>query len=358
MVLKLNYNKLRFKVFEKIYLDPNYMESFHRIALKEKYAKMDGEFVSINQKYVDLMEVSQRNNLRKRTLQYLTLFEEVDGVASPLNLEKLVDCGILDSGSHMITGMKSIQESDLIRDTSSKIVIKVLDENKDDIIKIYSSRLKALGETIDSNIDLDLFYERCRKRIIEEMSFDGARDLTIEPHGLYEELSRKSFGLHDVLCSSLNEGVQIVSPYVSQTRKHRKNFEEQFEELNCLAQVNLKNEINILPNPKNLKDVMRMREKRELATFRGVVSEWMEVLEDGNVSAEEKVRKDIKKANAALRCLEGWEEYKNSDFAFWVNTIGGHVPIFSNVLTLVTTVGDKAYTHAIRKKYGWALMLR
>jgi len=129
------------------------------------------------------------------------------------------------------------------------------------------------------------------------------------------------------------------------------------EDVDVIAKTLLKNEIAILPYPKNLNEVMKMREKKEIITFREVMSNWIETLHKGEQYLEPKLRKDIAKANKELKKLENWREYQFSPINFWINSIGGHIPILSNILTGIYTLTG-VYEHISNKKYNWVMLLK
>ena len=64
---------------------------------------------------------------------------------------------------------------------------------------------------------------------------------------------------------------------------------------------------------------------------------------------EKIIKKDLKKANMEFKRLGKYREYKESKFHFWLNSIGGHIPIFSNILTVVE-MGTGFYEKNANKK--------
>ncbi len=130
------------------------------------------------------------------------------------------------------------------------------------------------------------------------------------------------------------------------------------EDLACVARAALRDEIRILPNPSSIREVVKLRKSPELHRFREVVSEWILTIQEGRVAAERRVRSDVALANKDLKGLESWAEYKSSPLAFWIYAIGGHIPVFSNVLTLVSTFGERAYSNWLSRRKKWAVLLR
>lgn len=70
---------------------------------------------------------------------------------------------------------------------------------------------------------------------------------------------------------------------------------------------------------------------------------------------EKTIRKDVQKANRSLKHVERWRQYQSSPINFWLTSIGGHIPILSNVLTAIYTLGTLA-TDSIEHHNSWVLL--
>ncbi|MEO0684764.1 MAG: hypothetical protein AAFY76_06860, partial [Cyanobacteria bacterium J06649_11] len=127
------------------------------------------------------------------------------------------------------------------------------------------------------------------------------------------------------------------------------------EELNYIINIDLIREANIFPCPEDFDDVLRFRESKDIIRFREVTSNWISSLKEGNEKIIFKVQKDLIKANKQLKNLSKWKEYKNSQISFWVNSVGGHIPLLSNFLTLVYTA-DHFISKKIEDKNNWILI--
>ena len=174
---------------------------------------------------------------------------------------------------------------------------------------------------------------------------------------LYAYLESLFAFIGDMMHFSFTEDIQLVTKFASLS-SNTKKYTEPLDDLMCIARTMLNDEIKILPNPKSLKDVMEIRESQEIIRFREVVSEWIIAIKAGDVKIEPKIRRDIATANRDLKNLKTWIEFKNSPIAFWITAIGGHIPIFSNVLTFITTFGDKGYTNWAKHKSNWAMLIQ
>ena len=94
-----------------------------------------------------------------------------------------------------------------------------------------------------------------------------------------------------------------------------------------------------------------------MARFREVLSAWCDTLSDSDTSAEKLIRKDVIKANKTLKWVTGWKEYVRSPWSFTINSIGGHIPIISNVITVINTIGELSEKY-LYKRYNWVMLLK
>ena len=110
--------------------------------------------------------------------------------------------------------------------------------------------------------------------------------------------------------------------------------------------------INVLPAPESLKDVAQLRQRPELERFREVFEEWMIAVRAGDSQGVKNITRDLAIANRCLKTLNRWREYEESPFHFWIVSIGGHIPILSNILTGVFTL-SRLIGDSVTSKYGW-----
>ena len=62
-------------------------------------------------------------------------------------------------------------------------------------------------------------------------------------------------------------------------------------------------------------------------------------------------------ANDMLLMKNSLREYKRSPLNFWLSAIGGHIPLFSNIITIVRTVGG-LYSKWSERKNNWILLVQ
>jgi hypothetical protein len=119
-----------------------------------------------------------------------------------------------------------------------------------------------------------------------------------------------------------------------------------------VAKTNFLEEVRYLPYPENLFDVLKYRESKEIHRYREVFSGWLDEVNKNDGKAESKIRRDLALANKGLKRLDKVKEYKDSNLNFVVNSIGGHVPVLSNFLTILGTVGY-VYQKRTEWKHSW-----
>ncbi|CAK8715487.1 hypothetical protein KKHLCK_04590 [Candidatus Electrothrix laxa] len=88
--------------------------------------------------------------------------------------------------------------------------------------------------------------------------------------------------------SSFTTGISSSNITVSNNRDYKL-----IEDLYYYVKTNLTNEVVYLPAPKNLREVISLRNRPEIISFREVLSEWCHHLENGEFLLEKKIRKDI-----------------------------------------------------------------
>jgi hypothetical protein len=129
------------------------------------------------------------------------------------------------------------------------------------------------------------------------------------------------------------------------------------EDVYYIAKTQLTDEIIILPEPRTLEEAVEMRNLREMERFREVLSAWCDSLRRGKSTLEKKLRSDVRKANTELRRIKRWRKYKRSPLNFWLSAIGGHIALFSNIITIVQTVGG-LYSRWSEHKNNWILLVQ
>ena len=149
-------------------------------------------------------------------------------------------------------------------------------------------------------------------------------------------------------CAPFASQLCIDAPRASETTKP-------VDDVYYIAKTRLQDEMLVLPEPRDLNDVLRMRNAKEMARFRQVLTQWCASLHEGSAKAEQRMRRDVAKANRELTRLSKWKRWKESPLNFVVSAVGGHIPILSNVLTVITMVGGM-YEYRVERNHNWVMV--
>jgi hypothetical protein len=230
---------------------------------------------------------------------------------------------------------------------------KILINFKKRFIDFHLWKRKDHYYPVHSNITKDILIENFDACLKSESSATCPLGLDDFNDDLFFERVSIAKGIR--ASSDLN--ITFATPLPSMTYKPEIDKHKIIDDLYYVARTKLTDEICILPEPKSLNDVAQMREQKEMIRFREVLSEWYTTLQEGVDSFEIKARRDLRKANKELTRLSKWRSYDSSPIAFWINTIGGHIPILSNVLSAIYTVG-RCFESYSQRRHGWILLVQ
>jgi hypothetical protein len=112
------------------------------------------------------------------------------------------------------------------------------------------------------------------------------------------------------------------------------------------------------PRIQSIEQVLRLREDKRIIKFREKILEWTEYLSEGDIKSEERVRKDIRKANKELSKINTAQKVSTfstilsvpaffADLIFSGGAIGGTL--------LVGSIGSLCYEYTKKKQYEWLL---
>ena len=156
-----------------------------------------------------------------------------------------------------------------------------------------------------------------------------------------------------------------------------------FESKIYLIQCNYISDLQIIPVPETLEDVFKFRSDPNLISFRKVMNTWINYLENGDYETANKMKKDLKKANEALRSLEKYKRVSNHMVSRTFKLAGTLVPYLlaalaskeDNIDPLALITAGTAVSYAsdiadvaeyiescvidkIEEKYKWSLMVK
>ncbi len=310
--------------------------------------------------------------LLKSILRILVLYDKLDSSSFPLSpdsdlsLNFLKSNGIIDEINY-INGITIFDKDESYWNSKDKKLIFAKDiskhlilESKRTILSNFLIEYPMYNRPFSSNLvniyDLEDKYERILK---------------LHQNELMEKyfLEREGIGYSDfinyllILLSNVEKAIYFsskekmcyINNYISERPSSRVLSDKIIEDIYYTVKINFSEEIVVLPDPNNLDDVLRMRENKDLKRFRKVMTGWMDAANEGNETMMKKIQKDIGKANKELKSLKKIAVFKESPLCFWINSIGGHIPYISNVITLLNTF-EGIYNYTIHKKDDWLLL--
>lgn len=379
-------------IFKKTYLDRMYMNSLDMQLIRES---MIPEKVQITDLFPEGRE-SGRNILKSKTLLLLTLFEEIDSDHGELNYEYLVNEGIISKESGLINkygnSFQEFYQGGDILELSDAVTKNIIINSRESIIKehirqsppgFYEKNNRVndrRGSSLLTRYPFHYFHEdkgRVTKydllnRYHELAEYVLSNDASPEYYdyrmvrkydgyfALGEHILSLKFNIEFCNFMSMNENVAFSSSIRS---SFQNNSEKPFtppeilDDLMYLTRADIGSSLHILPAPKSLKDVFILRKSKEIHRFREVLSEWYLSLKEGNSTIENQIRKDVELASKSLKRVKKWREYNKSPISFWINSIGGHIPILSNALTVIDTVGKFTVDWAERRNK-WLIFIQ
>jgi len=98
-----------------------------------------------------------------------------------------------------------------------------------------------------------------------------------------------------------------------------------------ITRVNLSNEVNILPAPQTLKDVLEFRKSPYIKSFRNRLIEWSHYKEKGEYKLAEKMKSDFIKANQSLKRIGKYKEFSKSPYFRISILLGGILNIYAGI---------------------------
>ena len=117
-------------------------------------------------------------------------------------------------------------------------------------------------------------------------------------------------------------------------------------------------EIQFMPKLNSIEDVLRLRNDKRIIDFREAIKHWSEILTEGEVDIEAKLRLDINKSNNEFKSFQQYE--KISGWATYVSLPFIVVDLFSGVpIGSILTAVSGAYqfkASKVKKKYSWLLL--
>lgn len=392
-------------IFKGAFLDKIYLESLEKIAIHEGWIT-DWADPHVHGDESPLIMMKKRfhgirNSLRRKTLILLTLYENIDSNHSLYDYSRFIDEGIVTLDAKMLdmfqhtslpfteTSVELLMPDPNLERFCMNTSVTILSEFREQIVSLHIKRsppgyyrIRKSQKTTDDKYSKMTLSEIYSKRhiglldkkhllrefdkilpyLIEHNDVDTMWDLIskyipVELHPFADDLLSIKRNLEECIFASIKQNVSFVTGISKNEIEKGLSAAKLIDDLYYLASTKLTDDILTLPEPNSIRDVVRLRKKSEIRSFREVLSNWCSAISDGDEVAEKIIRKDIKKASNAMKAVGKIHEYEKSPLNFWINTIGGHIPILSNILTVVNMV-TRIYVAKMEKERNWIMLVQ
>lgn len=371
--------------FDTLFLDSIYKDLFERYCIRQGLiTKRFDDYIEQSAKDLETLKSPLRGI--KQLLIWLTLFEFIDSNSSIYDFSKLVDIGLVKE-SNFLSDPKD--KSDIFCGEYYDIAIDLMRIYKHDIIKHIKNKdkqeLKSLQlyaesrdfwrkidpsqrkffcvddhgnplsleknydeiiENVDALYDAATSFEDIEKRF--EFMFIWNRDISLDIGSIRDNLM---LGLYH----SDNNKLTFASTLFSNL--FQSHTIDCIDSIYYTVQASLPNEVNVMPMPQSLNDVLKMRNSPYIKSFRSVMEEWSSYINSGEYVLAEKIKKDLVRANRQLEKLEKCKKFSTSPYTRVFNLLGGQIPYLGNILGVLSFLEPIAINH-IQKKNGWALLTK
>lgn len=292
----------------------------------------------------------------QKLLRHLVLFENIDFASSIYDCSQLIERGLVLENSICCSNNEPSENYE-------KKAISIMSAYKSDIVRqnieIYKDELQMLQRPYNPN---HTFWEKKnhktinRIRISDDAYLDVKRDyydIIQNLDFLYCSITQKStsnflyelfngdailnlIGIRNNLAYACQSMEKNKSVFISNNLNNLqgKSSKKIVDDVYVLVKTSLPNEVNILPMPTTIQDVWEMRKNPAIKTFRKVLSEWNYYFETDNISAAEKIKKDIIKANHYLEKLDKYKKFSSSPYVRTGLFVAGYIPVLSNILNI------------------------
>ena len=366
-------------ILKTLHLDSFMLQSFEQIGIEEGYIKKSVVM------YGSVQKSDYINFNKRKILQNLTLFEDINISSSVYDLNNLTDYGLVNlkfTNSDIPLFLSEVEHNNDEQKQKYKLVydfvFKVLEDNVNLVRKSYLlgrvDFFDRLGnflnpvykympfKLIDEKVTVKdfknilihfrnyLVMNKLEGYLNREMFFEKERHLI----GPYFHIYDLILDFNKIYSNALDTNTTISNTCVDLNLDSNKV--PILENTLSLVKTKFTDEIKYLPYPKSLKEVIDIRNKPELKRFREVLNNWCLAFQEGDLIQEQKIRRDLKTVNRELKILESWKSYQDSEFNFWLTSVGGHIPILSNIITAVYTLGEITKKTLV-KKTGWSVFI-
>lgn len=284
-------------------------------------------------------------------LSYLTLFENIDSNESVYDFHRLTEIGIINENAHIIN------EDDVFEHPTHN-------EKYDEVFEIALNIMKMKKRSIVSKFrrEYPLHNTLCRDEDDHILSLSKDYDEIIRfsnyydnrnPNSVFSYISSEMDNLMRGIYYSKYENLTIGTGCLS--IPDRLETVKKIDDVYCTIKTQLPDEINIIPRPQNMEEVIKFRKSAELNSFRQIIQEWFKYIDEGDMLLAEKIKSDAIKANQALTKLERYQKCLHSPYFRVFNLVGGMIPGLSTILTIYGFISSFV-EDGIQRDNEWVLM--
>lgn len=306
------------------------------------------------------------NVFDKRFLLFaMVLFDKIDSSRlSMYDVSRLIDFGLIDEHA-LITEYRlgynddpfeqvdQKWKSDLQISYLNRIATEIMLKNKDKIINEIGKELHTSGqisfrpdvlrEKYDEWVtDCELYRENFWGPNREQLG-DFKQGIIV---GLYQSIKNGSV-YYDGAITSKNRLFNI--PEINNYKKS--------EYISQIISLDLSPELYSFPIPDNMNEVIQLRKRPEIVSFRKVFFEWCGLLRNGDFDLACKVKQDIRKSQNELDKYYKWENSKVKLFSCLIDATIGQIPYISNIVSAVSPFSTRKMLEK-RIDNSWILLLR
>lgn len=353
--------------FDSLFLDSKYSDVFLELCKKSGIIHHDvlGHKTTIS---------GHALNGSKKLLRALVLFEKIDFESSIYDYSELIDKGIISEDSMCCSNTNPQNEYELaavsIMSAYKRGIIKYVREDFKSMLRTLQNPRKTPSykfwqeisysrELVDSIFITNGFLASLDKDYYELIShldllYNSSRGQEGFMHTLIIDQISTLLGIRNNIAYSLMAAEKNNSLFFSDflNRSAKQSITNPGENIYSFVKTRLPSEVNILPMPQTLDDVWRMRNHSSVVSFRKVMREWNRCINDNDITAANRIKKDIIKANKAMEKLGMVKRCIDSPYIRTGYFIGGFVPFISSLVNVVSFIVP-VITDALIEKYSW-----
>lgn len=297
------------------------------------------------------LEKGHRIYDKKYLLFCLVLFDKIITTSPSMFVyDKLVETGIIDRNFYYRDMIgKEIDIDSIGEKYYREISVDFIRNNKKAMVNYLSKDIlhnNRFYSTVNPEYDYELYLEEpCMIGIQKHFNPNVAI--------LREIYSSMTRGL---ILSKRNDFVFYNGrlSYKNKQYEMQNNFDKY---ANYILQLDLTPEINRFPLPQNMIDVLYLRKRPEIVSFREVFFYWVDCIAKGEINIATKIKKDVISANNALEKYRDYERKKTNLFYCTIDAIAGQIPYLSNLLSAVSPYSTRK-TLKEKNSNSWVSLLK